>query len=124
VLADEGLAVALRTAVARLPIPVTLDVPPGRLPPAVEATAWYVACEGMANAAKHAGATELRISLRRNGKTASLEIGDDGAGGALLVPGGGIQGLADRVAAGGGYLTLSSPPGAGTLLRAEPPCES
>jgi signal transduction histidine kinase len=124
VLADEGLAVALRATAQRLPMPVTLDITPERLAPIVETTAWYVACEAMANAVKHADATTLRISVHRAGNLVNLEIADNGAGGALLTPGGGIQGLADRVAAVGGRFTLSSPTGGGTRLCAELPCAS
>jgi signal transduction histidine kinase len=124
VLTDEGLDVALRTAVARLPLPVVLDVPGDRLPAAVEATAWYVACEGMTNAAKHAGATAVHVSLRRSPSEVTLVVADDGAGGAVIAPGGGIQGLADRVAANGGRLDLTSPPGAGTRIEVVLPCVS
>ncbi|MFJ7215969.1 sensor histidine kinase [Amycolatopsis sp. NPDC098790] len=124
VLTDEGLAVALRTAAARLPMPVTLDLASGRLPQAVEIAAWYVACEGMANAAKHAAAARLTITLRHDGATAVLRVHDDGPGSARMSPGGGLQGLADRVAAIGGRLTLVSAPGSGTQLVAELPCAS
>jgi signal transduction histidine kinase len=65
VLTDEGLAVALRTAAARLPLPVNLDVTPQRLPAAVEATIWFVACDGMANAVKHAAAAALSVSVEQ-----------------------------------------------------------
>jgi signal transduction histidine kinase len=124
VLADEGLLVALRTAAARLPLPVVLEVPGERYPALVEATAWFVSCEGMANAAKHADASSLRIALRRTGDCVVLQVADDGAGGAVLTPGGGLQGLADRVAAVGGRLTFRSPVGGGTCIEAELPCTS
>jgi signal transduction histidine kinase len=122
VLADEGLAVALRVAAARLPFPVSLEVPHDRLPERVEATAWFVSCEGMANAVKHAAATTLQISLRRTGDCVMLQVADDGAGGAVMSPGGGLQGLADRVAAIGGRFAVSSPAGGGTRIEAELPC--
>jgi signal transduction histidine kinase len=124
VLTDEGLDVALRTAVARLPLPVVLDLPGDRLPAAVEATAWYVACEGMTNAAKHSGAGTVHVSLRRSAGEVTLLVRDDGVGGAVIAPGGGIQGLADRVAANGGRLDLASPPGGGTRIEVVLPCAS
>ena len=122
VLADEGLAVALRTAAARLPLTVSLEVPGDRFPPLVEATAWFVSCEGMANAAKHAEASALRISLRRTAGSVVLQVSDDGAGGAKVLPGGGLEGLADRVAAVGGRFEFSSPVGGGTRIQAVLPC--
>jgi len=124
VLTDEGLSVALRTVAARLALPVTLDVLPERLPPTVEATAWFVACEGLANAVKHAAAATIRVGVRRDGTTVRLTVADDGAGGAVSTPGGGLQGLADRVAAVGGRFTITSPAGGGTTLIAELPCAS
>ncbi|MGN9840173.1 histidine kinase [Nonomuraea sp. H19] len=122
VLTDEGLAVALRTAAARLPLPVTLDVSTERFPPMIEATCWYVACEAMANAVKHAAAATVQLSLHRTGDTVVLDVRDDGAGGAAVMPGGGLQGLSDRVAAVGGHFHVISPQGAGTQLTAELPC--
>jgi signal transduction histidine kinase len=124
VLADEGLAVALRTAAARMPVPVTLDITTERLPPTIEATAWFFVCEGMTNAAKHAHGAALTVGVRRADGIVLVEVTDAGGGGAQLTPGGGLQGLADRVAAVGGRLELISPPGGGTRLRAELPCAS
>ncbi|WP_327582550.1 histidine kinase [Nonomuraea sp. NBC_00507] len=124
VLTDEGLAVALRTAAARLPLPVTLDVTTERFPPTIEATCWYVAGEAMANAVKHADAATVRLSVHRTGDSVVLQVDDDGAGGAGVVSGGGLQGLSDRVAAVGGRFTLTSPSGAGTRLTVELPCAS
>jgi signal transduction histidine kinase len=124
VLTDEGLAVALRTVTARLALPVTLDVLAERLPPTVEATAWFVVCEGLANAVKHAHAATVRVDVRRDGTAVRLTISDDGSGGAVLTPGGGLQGLADRVAAVGGRFALSTPAAGGTTLVAELPCAS
>ncbi len=124
VLADEGLAVALRTVSARLPIPVTLDVTEQRLPDVVEATAWFFACEALTNAVKHAAATRLSVTIARRDDSVGVEVRDDGNGGAVLAPGGGLQGLADRVAAVNGTMRLDSRPGHGTTLRAELPCAS
>jgi signal transduction histidine kinase len=124
VLADEGLAVALGTTAGRLPIPVTLHVIRDRLPPMLEATAWFVASEGMTNAAKHSGATAIRIDVRRTGDAILLTVADDGTGGAVQTPGGGLQGLADRVAAAGGRFAVHSERGEGTTLEAVLPCTS
>lgn len=124
VLTDEGLAVALRTVASRLPVPVQLDVTTDRLPPTVEATAWYFACEGITNAIKHAGASTLLVGVRHRGDAVHVSVVDDGAGGALLTPRGGLQGLADRVAAVGGHFRFASPAGGGTRLDAELPCGS
>ncbi|MCG5213589.1 histidine kinase [Streptosporangium soli] len=122
VLTDEGLAVALRTAAARLPLRVTLDVSAERFPPTIEATCWYVACEALANAVKHASAATIQLSLRRAGDTIVLDVRDDGGGGAAVVSGGGLQGLSDRVAAVGGRFDVISPQGAGTRIKVELPC--
>jgi signal transduction histidine kinase len=124
VLADEGLAVALRTAAARLPLPVAIEVLDERFPALIEATVWFVSCEGMANAAKHASAESMQISVRRTADAVVLEVADDGAGGAVVTPGGGLQGLADRVAAIGGRFEFSSPAGGGTRIEAVLPCTS
>lgn len=124
VLTDEGLAVALRTATLRLPLRVTLDVTGERFPAAVEAAAWFIACEGMANAAKHAGCSLVGIHLHRDGEAVNLVVADDGAGGATITPGGGLQGLADRVAAIGGTFHVASPAAGGTRIEAVLPCAS
>ncbi|MDQ7907598.1 histidine kinase [Phytohabitans sp. ZYX-F-186] len=124
VLADEGLAVALRTVTARLPLPVDLDVTSARLPPTVEATVWFLVNEGLTNAIKHAQPGQLSASVHHHSGHVRVEVTDDGAGGATLAPGGGLQGLADRVAAIGGRFEIRSPPAAGTTLVAELPCAS
>ncbi|GAA2121153.1 sensor histidine kinase [Actinomadura napierensis] len=124
VLTDEGLAVALRAAAARMPVPVALDVTSDRLPPTVEATAWFFACEGMTNAAKHADGAALAVRVRRAAATVRIEVSDAGGGGARLTPGGGLQGDLDPVAAVGVRFVMDSPPGGGTRLCAELPCAS
>lgn len=124
VLAEEGLGVALRTLAARLPLPLVLDVPGDRFPGYVEATAWFVSCEGLTNAVKHARARELRVTVHRDGRWLRVEVRDDGEGGAAVTPAGGLQGLTDRVAAVGGRLTVESRAGSGTTIVAELPCAS
>ncbi len=121
-LTDRGLAPALSALAARAPFPVELSVElSSRLPEAVEAAAYYLASEALANAAKHADPSAATITVRLRGGVASIEIADDGAGGADVAGGSGLRGLVDRVEAIGGRLEITSPPGAGTVLRAELP---
>ena len=94
----------------------------GRLPEQVESAAYFVVSEALANAAKHSHASEVRVAARTAGRTPGVEVVDDGIGGAATGGGSGLRGLADRVEALGGRLTVSSPPGRGTTLRAEIPC--
>jgi signal transduction histidine kinase len=89
----------------------------------VEETAYYVASEALANAAKHARATAVTISARRLDGDLLVEVDDDGVGGADP-DGSGLRGLADRVAALDGRLRVHSPPGSGTCITAELPCGS
>jgi signal transduction histidine kinase len=124
ILSEAGLGPALASLAERSPIPVTVAaVPPGRLPPRVEETAYYVACESLANAAKHAHATTVTISAQEVSGHLLVEVGDDGVGGADP-DGSGLRGLADRVAAVDGHLRVHSPTGKGTRITAELPCES
>ena len=88
----------------------------------MEGAAYFVASEALANAAKHSHASEVRLVARREDRVLVLELVDDGIGGAASGGGSGLRGLADRVEALGGWLTVSSPPGRGTTLRAEIPC--
>jgi signal transduction histidine kinase len=122
VLTERGLEPALRTLVARAPVPVAVvaDVA-GRLPGPVESAAYFVVSEALANVAKYARATEASVTVRgRNGRVTVL-VEDDGAGGADAARGSGLRGLADRLAALDGTLALDSPAGRGTRLRAEIP---
>lgn len=120
VLSDQGLAAAIAQLVPRLDgvLPVELDVPANRLDAELEACTYYLVAEALANAAKYAGATEATVTIREDVDTLTVEIGDDGCGGACLAAGGGLEGLADRVSAFGGTLTIESPEGEGTRLRA------
>jgi signal transduction histidine kinase len=136
ILTDEGLGPALTSLAGRTSTPVTLlEVPPGRLPRPIEATAYFVVCEALANLTKyaHAASASVRVGIdddqgsrrQAGGRTGLLvEVCDDGVGGADPARGSGLRGLADRVAAIGGRLQVSSPPGEGTMVRAWLPCDS
>ncbi|MGE4178082.1 MAG: sensor histidine kinase [Thermoleophilia bacterium] len=122
-LVERGLGAALEGMAARAALPVRAEVDvPGRLPEQVEGAAWFVASEALANAAKHSHAAEVRLAASVHEGVLVLEVADDGIGGAAAGGGSGLRGLADRVEALGGRLTVSSPPGRGTTLRAEIPC--
>jgi signal transduction histidine kinase len=124
ILSEAGLGPALAALADRSPVPVTVTaVPPDRLPSRVEETAYYVASEALANAAKHAHATVVTISAQRRGGGLMVEIDDDGVGSADP-DGSGLRGLADRVAALDGRLQVHSPTGQGTRITAELPCGS
>jgi len=123
ILVERGLAAALDDLSRRAALPVRLAVAvSGRLPEQVEGAAYFVASEALANAAKHSHASEVRLAASREGALLVLEVSDDGIGGAAAGGGSGLRGLADRIEALGGRLTVSSPPGRGTTLRAEIPC--
>jgi signal transduction histidine kinase len=132
-LIERGLAAAVEDLADRMPVRTRLDTgglgaAGGRLPAAVESTAYFVVAEGLANALKHARARELSVRLARTGGHLAVEVGDDGIDGAALDAGrdggSGLRGLADRVEALGGQLRCDSRPGAGTTLAAELPCGS
>jgi signal transduction histidine kinase len=124
VVSGHGLAVALESLAARAPLPVRLTVAvEGRMPEAVEIAAYYVVSESLANVAKHANASGATVEVRRAGGKAVIVVTDDGIGGADTELGSGLRGLADRVEALDGRLRMWSPPGGGTRLRAEIPCE-
>ena len=93
-----------------------------RLPQAIEATAYFVISEALANIAKHSKARNAWIRGVLAGGMLVLEIGDDGVGGADVRRGSGLSGLTDRVAVVGGTVSVSSPPGGPTSLRVELPC--
>jgi PAS domain S-box-containing protein len=119
ILADLGLPHALEGLASRVPVPVDVDAPiEGRLPERVEATAYYIVSEALANVAKHAGAEEARVTVRPDGAMLRVEVADDGRGGADQARGTGLVGLRDRAEAAGGRLTVASPPGRGTVVSA------
>jgi signal transduction histidine kinase len=125
VLADRGLDGALSALAARSPVPVMLELEPGDRPaPAVEAAAYFVVAEGLANVAKHSGASHSLVRVARPDGRLIVEVVDDGAGGADATRGTGIAGLEHRVRALDGVLRVESPSGGPTTLRAELPCAS
>ncbi|GAA2491159.1 sensor histidine kinase [Winogradskya humida] len=117
ILVDRGLKAALTALAGRCTIPVDLDAPAmDRFDPSVESTAYFVVAEALTNVAKHSNALEVQVSVRRAGNGLMLTVADDGVGGASQAKGHGLAGLADRVEAAGGVLSLESPAGAGTTL--------
>jgi signal transduction histidine kinase len=122
VLTDRGLAPAVGALAERAPLPVRVECNLGdRLPSAVEAAAYYVVSESLANVAKYAQASSVEIRLGRDGDRAVVEVRDDGVGGADPALGSGLRGLADRVEALNGTLGVESPDGSGTRVWAEIP---
>ena len=124
VLTDRGLGAALESLADRSTLPTTVDVTLDRRPaPRVEAAAYFVAAEAIANAAKHSGASRIEIGVAPRGEAIEVSISDDGRGGADA-DGGGLVGLRRRVEALDGTLSVSSPDGGPTTIRAELPCGS
>lgn len=120
---DQGLGGALRALARRSPVPLELTATDGRFDPELEAGAWFVCAEALANTGKHAGATRASIRVERTPDQLVLEVTDDGVGGAHLSGGTGLAGLADRVDALGGRLDIHSPAGGGTTLTARLPLQ-
>jgi signal transduction histidine kinase len=122
ILVELGLGAAVRALARRSPLPVRVQVRVGgRLPGSCEVTAYYVAAEAFTNAAKHANAAAVDILLEEVGGTLTVQVRDDGAGGADPGRGSGLTGLRDRVEAVGGTMTIDSPAGAGTVLTVRLP---
>jgi signal transduction histidine kinase len=123
VLTDHGLEAALPALAARCPIPTRVDVAVSPRPiPAVESAAYFVVAEALTNVARHSQATSVEVTARREQDLLTIEVRDDGPGGARVVPGGGLAGLTDRVEALDGRLTVTSPAGGPTVVRVEIPC--
>ena len=124
ILLDRGLVAALESISARGPVPTVLvsDLAPGeRLPPATERAAYFVVTEALANVAKHSGAKQCEVRCRREGARLVVEVWDDGQGDARVERGGGLEGLANRIAGVDGTFSVSSPAGGPTVVRAEIP---
>jgi signal transduction histidine kinase len=122
---DHGLEPALESLASRSPVPTTVSFEGvGTLSRPVELAAWFVASEALTNVAKYARATVAQVRVTCERSMLVVEIADDGAGGADPAAGSGLRGLADRVDALDGRLTVVSPPGEGTFVRAELPCGS
>jgi signal transduction histidine kinase len=118
-----GLAVAVESLAAQSSVPVVLDVEMSeRAPEAVEVAAYYLVSESLTNVAKYAGAARATVILRHLDDQLTVEIVDDGVGGADAAAGSGLRGLAERVEALGGELRVQSPSGGGTRVRASFPC--
>ncbi|HEY7074767.1 MAG TPA: PAS domain-containing protein [Solirubrobacteraceae bacterium] len=119
VLTERGLAPAIVALASRAPVPVEIvDVPEGRLPAAAETTAYFTVSEALTNVAKYAHASHATIRLASEDDSLVVEVRDDGVGGAQASAGSGLSGLADRVGACDGSLSVTSPPGGGTVVRA------
>jgi len=122
VLVERGLAAALEELRVRSALPARLNVVLHARPPAeVEACAYFLVSEALTNVAKHAHATHVMIMATHVGGLTVIEVADDGIGGATTCGSTGLRCLVDRVDALGGRLIVSSPPGRGTVLRAEIP---
>jgi signal transduction histidine kinase len=121
---DRGLAPAFRELARRAPVRVEVDAPHERFHRDLEAAAYFIGCEGLTNAVKHAQATAITLSAERRNGTLVVSVSDDGIGDASPDRGSGLSGLSDRVAALGGTLRIESSVGIGTTLTAELPCAS
>jgi signal transduction histidine kinase len=119
---DAGLGSALRELAARSPIPVEVREDSRRFPRELEAAAYFIACEGLTNAVKHAAAHQVVLGCAGQEGELVLTVSDDGAGGADVRRGSGLLGLIDRARAHGGSLVIDSTPGAGTRVTARLPC--
>lgn len=121
---DHGLAAALRELAARAPLPVEVEADGTRLPPDLEAAAYFFATEGLTNAVKHAQASRVQLCTERVDGKLMVSVSEDGVGGATAAGGSGLRGLSDRVQAHGGTFQIESIQGHGTTLLAELPCAS
>jgi signal transduction histidine kinase len=121
VLSQTGLAAALEDVAERLPLPVRVTAPATRVAAAVEATAYFVACEALANVVKHARAGSATVTVSVDESRLDLQIADDGVGG-VESRGHGLSNIMDRVNALDGEVTIVSPPGQGTRLEVRIPC--
>jgi len=120
-LSDHGLSAALSALAKDFPVPVELAVMQIESSQTAQACAYFVCSEALANVAKHASASRVNISVKRDGRNLLIEVRDDGVGGAERDRGAGLSGLADRVEALGGTLSVESPPGRGTRVLASIP---
>jgi signal transduction histidine kinase len=125
-LSHSGLGAALEEIADRLPLPVSVHVPPVRLDAAVEATLYFVACEALANVVKHANAQSALVAVRAGESLVEMVIEDDGSGGVTADAGrgqaSGLANMADRVHAVDGQVVIDSPPGQGTRVVVRVPC--
>jgi signal transduction histidine kinase len=123
ILTDRGLSDALISMVGRLPVPIDLDVDISERPsPEVESIVYFVAAEAVTNAVRHSDSPTVGLRVVRSGDEITLEVRDRGRGGADPEQGTGLASLRERVEATGGRMTVESPEGVGTLVRAVVPC--
>jgi signal transduction histidine kinase len=121
ILTERGLAAAVEALTERAPLPVQARVTERRLPAEIEAAAYFLIAEALTNVARYAAAKSVRVDAAVEGGDLWVTVADDGRGGADLANGSGLQGLADRIASVGGTLSVESPSGHGTVLRARIP---
>ncbi|HEX7345718.1 MAG TPA: histidine kinase [Candidatus Limnocylindrales bacterium] len=121
ILTERGLGAALEALAERASTPIRITASDDRYPASVEAAAYFVAAEALTNVDRYASAASASMTISADERTLTIEIADDGVGGADPAKGSGLRGLVDRVAALGGELTVSSSPGGGTTVRAEIP---
>lgn len=125
ILTEAGLKQAIESLAEHAPVSVAVDAQlNGRLPPVIEATAYFVIAEALTNVARHAGGTAAAVQVTTVGDQLHIRVADNGRGGADPDRGSGIRGLADRVAALGGSLRVTDAPDGGTRLEAQIPCAS
>jgi PAS domain S-box-containing protein len=123
ILTDRGLDAALKAVAARAPVPVEVTSSvTERLPAQVEAAAYFVVAEALTNVARYAEASRADVRVERGGSALTVEVSDDGVGGADHASGSGLRGLGDRLATLDGTLAVVSPPGEGTIVKAVIPC--
>jgi signal transduction histidine kinase len=121
ILTEAGLAAAVDALAERAPIPVSTDIPEQRFAPEVEAAAYFVVAEALTNVARYSDASEARVEADVDDGVLAVRVSDDGRGGADAERGTGLRGLADRLAAVGGELDVSSEPDHGTTVLATIP---
>jgi signal transduction histidine kinase len=121
ILTDSGLAAAVEALTERTPFPVASNVTDARFPPEIEVAAYYVIAEGLTNIARYAEATEAHVDVATVDDRLIVKVSDNGRGGADPGAGSGLRGLADRLAAIGGEMEVTSPHGIGTVLTARLP---
>jgi signal transduction histidine kinase len=123
VLADRGLAHAVRALALDTPMPVELDIDlPGRLTAPVESACYFAVAEALANAVKHSGARRVHVRIQHANEVLRIEVADDGIGGADPARGTGLSGVERRLGSFDGIMAVSSPPGGPTMIAMEVPC--
>jgi signal transduction histidine kinase len=123
IIEDRGLDAALSAVVARVPVPVDLQVDVGDRPSApVESAAYFVVAEALTNVTRHAEASRVSVAIARRGDRLAIDVTDDGVGGADPARGSGLKGLEERVRSLDGWMTVLSPEGGPTTVLVELPC--